>query len=114
MPDTESRARVILVVVADAAMQDSVRVIIEAAGCTPLVVPTIAHAKKSLCSTKPVLILIDPVWRDGAASQLGAEPPIVEIPVRTSSTGVRRVAKRGAPATRWLQNLIAKRCSAAD
>ena len=114
MVDTEERDKIILVVAADATMQESVRLIIEAAGCTTLVAPSIAHAKKSLRSTKPVLVLIDPVWREDAESQLGSMVPIVEIPVRTSSTGVRRVAKRGTAATRWLQDLITQRCSAAN
>lgn len=112
MPDATKRANVILVIASDVVMQESVRLIVEAAGCKALVVPSIALAQERLRAAEPVLILIDPLWQDDAVTQLGPEPPVVEIPVRTSSSGVRRVAKKGAPATRWLQALINERCSA--
>jgi hypothetical protein len=112
MPDATKRANVILVITSDVVMQESVRLIVEAAGCHALGVPSIALAQERLRSVEPVLILIDPLWQADAVSQLGPEPPVVEIPVRTSSSGVRRVAKKGAAATRWLQALISERCSA--
>jgi hypothetical protein len=36
----------------------------------------------------------------------------VQVPVRTSSTGVRRIAKRNQAAVRWLMGLVAERCAA--
>jgi len=111
--DAAKDGRVVLVLAADAAMQDSVRRIVDEAGCRPIIASTPEKAKRHLdtAPTQPVLILVDPACPSEVLAQLGPQCPIVEIPVRTSATGVRRVAKRGAAATRWLMDLIADRCS---
>ena len=108
-------SKTILILCSDRAMQEALRRIVEAAGCHPLLAGTIDLAKSKRVEQSPVLMLVDPllVAECTAAFSTDAGVPIVPVPVRTSSTGVRRIAKRNDAAVRWLSSLVNERCAVA-
>ncbi|MDB4970200.1 MAG: hypothetical protein JWN44_5889 [Myxococcales bacterium] len=114
MRDARDGPKVVLVVAAEKAMQDSVLAIIEAAGCAPLIAASGAIATTLCQATRPVLVLVDPVCHADVSARLGAGLRIVAIPIRTSAAGVRRVAKRRTAAVRWLREIVETHCSAAS
>jgi hypothetical protein len=106
--------KAVLVVCSDRAMQEALRRIVAAAGCHPLLAGTVDIARRLRAEQIPVLVLADPQLAVECSSVLGdGVCPIVAVPVRTSSTGVRRLAKRSDAAVRWLTGLVADRCSVA-
>jgi hypothetical protein len=110
MLDTTLRA--VLVICGDRAMQEALRRIITAAGCHPLLAGNVELALQMRAERTPVLVLVDPQLAVPCASALGEGVcPIVLVPVRTSSSGVRRIAKRSDAAVRWLSGLVAERCA---
>lgn len=113
MADTPSKT--VLILCGDRAMQEALRRIVEAAGCHPLLAGTIELALQKRAEQPPVLMLVDPllVAQCSSAFANDAGIPIVPVPVRTSSTGVRRIAKRNDAAVRWLHGLVSQRCAVA-
>lgn len=103
--------KVVVVVVVDQALWESVDALVRSAGCKAVHATTVEQAGKLLVRTRPVLMLFDP----GFEAELGALGtdgcPATAIPVRVSSTGVRRFAKRSGDAVRWLKQLVAQQCS---
>lgn len=98
---------VVLVICADRAMQEALREIVTAAGCRMLAVASVAAAERRLQRQHAALVLVDPLFGDAAAAALGVG--VVEIPVRTSATGVRRIARQNRGAVRWLKTLLDER-----
>jgi hypothetical protein len=104
-------AKVILVISSDRGMQASLGAIVEEAGCRALFAASVLVAQRKLVRAMPVLILTDPLCA-GDVGALSPPCPVVEFPVRTSSTGVRRIAKRKDATVKWLTELIAEKCAA--
>jgi hypothetical protein len=102
--------KVILVLCADRTIQTSLRKVVEEAGCRASVCETVATAQRTLERTTAVLILSDPLLAAAAKVALAASCPIVEFSVRTSSTGVRRMAKRNDASVKWLTGLVESHC----
>jgi hypothetical protein len=115
MADTASK--VVIVVCGDRAIQEAIRRIVEAAGCQPSLTATVDAALKRRTEQggAAVLVLVDPLLLAESTAAMGTNGgcPVVAVPVRTSSTGVRRIAKRSDAAVRWLRSLIAERCAVA-
>ena len=59
---------------------------------------------------RPVVVLVDPLLAE-ACQALASLCPLVTIPLRVSSTGVRRMAKRNEAAVRWLTAVVAQYCA---
>src|SRR4051812_17190551 len=106
--------KVVLLICGDRAMQEVLRVIVASAGCRMVAAGSVAAAERRLERQRPVLILVDPLIGAPAAACLGHDGHVVEVPVRTSSSGVRRIAKHNDGAVRWLKDLVATRCRSAD
>lgn len=104
--------KLVLVLCADRTMQASLRTIVEEAGCRAAFSATVAAAQRRPDRATVVLVLCDPLLADEGKAALASACPVVTFPVRTSSTGVRRMAKRNDAAARWLAELVATRCSA--
>ncbi|HEY2744003.1 MAG TPA: hypothetical protein VGL86_05255 [Polyangia bacterium] len=81
----------------------------------PSLTATVDAAVKRKAEQPAVLVLVDPLLlaESTAAFAGNGACPVVAVPVRTSSTGVRRIAKRSDAAVRWLRGLIADRCAVA-
>ena len=105
------KPNVILVLCADRTIQASLRKVVEGAGCRASVCETIATAQRALARTTPVLILSDPLLSADAKAMLTASCAVVEFTVRTSSTGVRRMAKRNDASVKWLTELVESHCA---
>jgi hypothetical protein len=104
--------KVVLIVCSDRAMQEALRMVVEEAGCRSLMAATVAVAQQHLERATPILILVDPACGAEACDALTAPCPIMEFPIRTSSTGVRRIARKGDAATKWLSQVVASHCEA--
>ena len=102
-------AKVVLVVCPDRTIQDAVRRVVEACGCRAVVTAAVEAAVAEVDGARPVVALVDPRL-GGACAVLQARCTVAEIPLRVSSTGVRRMAKRNESAVRWLTALMASRC----
>ncbi len=96
--------QLLLVVCRDRAMQEALRDSAARAGWRTLAATSIAAAEPMLARQRPALILVDPALGD--ASALARHAPVEPIPVRTSSSGVRRLAKHSEGAGEWLRSLI--------
>ena len=113
----ETASKIVLVVCGDRAIQEAIRRIVEAAGCHPSLLATVdAAVKRKSEQPTAVLVLVDPLLMAESAQAFGPTNgcPLVAVPVRTSSTGVRRIAKRSDAAVRWLRGLIAERTAVAS
>ena len=102
--------KLVLVVCGDRAIQDSVRRIVEAAGCRAALVTGCEAATHELERAAAVVTLVDPLLAE-ACRPLASVCPLVIIPLRVSSTGVRRMARRNESAVRWLTALVAQHCA---
>ncbi len=114
----ETASRIVIVVCGDRAIQEAIRRIVEAAGCQPSLTATVDAAVQRKSEQPAVLVLVDPLLLAESTVAFGSNGsngscPVVAVPVRTSSTGVRRIAKRSDAAVRWLRGLIAERCAVA-
>ena len=107
---TAAAPKLVLVVCSDHAMQASLRSVVEEAGCRAALAASVAAAQRELDRIVPVLILIDPLCGSEVPA-LVADCAVVEFPVRTSSTGVRRIAKRHDAGVKWLKELVASHCA---
>jgi CheY-like chemotaxis protein len=89
--------RLVLVLEDDQNLQESVRRLAERHGYKVVTARSLSEAKRVLERiAKPCLILLDTLMKGGleAMVQLGSEYPLATIPVRLSSTNVRRMSKR--------------------
>lgn len=107
-----SDLKAVLVITRDRVINGALRAIIAAAGCEAVVLSSVAAAVRWLARWSPLLILIDPELTAAAENELAAPLRVVEIPLRTSASGVRRLAKRHHEAIGWLVDLIHAECSA--
>jgi hypothetical protein len=108
---TERHAtKVVLVLCGDEAIQGSLRALIDDAGCRAVTCPSLAQARARLATAQPVLVLVDPLLHEEAASAFADVCGLAVIPMRTSSTGVRRFAKHSTGAVRWLRELVTQHC----
>lgn len=106
--------RVVLVISADRGLRESLEKVVARAKCRAVAVHDCAAADRIIVHDPPVLILIDPTQRQSLSASARAVCVVVEIPVRTSQTGVRRLARPGSEAVRWLTGLVAQRCAASS
>jgi hypothetical protein len=102
--------KVVLVVSANRTMQASLRTVVEEAGCRAIFSATIAAAQRRLAAEPVALILADPLLAAELPALAGV-CPVVTFPVRTSSTGVRRMAKRNEAGVKWLTELVSRHCA---
>jgi CheY-like chemotaxis protein len=89
--------KIVLVLEDDQTLQESVRRLVQDAGFKVVTARSLPEAMQLLNRiTRPCLILFDARTREGleAMAKLGATYPLASIPVRVSSTNVRRMAKR--------------------
>jgi hypothetical protein len=101
---------VVLVICGDEAIQGSLRALIADAGCRSVVCSSAAEAGRRVEHLRPVLVLFDPILQAECEAAVAGLCTLVAIPVRTSSTGVRRFAKRTTVAVRWLRDLVTQHC----
>lgn len=89
--------RMVLVLEDDHNLQESVRRVAERLGYKVVSARSLSEAKNLLTRiAKPCLVLLDTLMKEGleAMAQLGSQYPLATIPVRLSSTNVRRISKR--------------------
>jgi hypothetical protein len=103
--------KVILVICSDRTIQASLRTVIEDAGCQAAFSADVGAGRRQLARTTPILILTDPLLALEVMAALAGSCPVVEFPVRTSSTGVSRMAKRNDAGVKWLSELIESHCA---
>jgi hypothetical protein len=111
MAEQSGARKVVLIISSDRGLCDSVDKVVARAKCRAVAVRDSAAAERAIERVRPVLILVDPVRRDELPSQLRAMCTVAELPVRSSGSGVRRLAKPSSEAVRWLTGLIAERCA---
>lgn len=104
--------RVVLVISSHRGLCDSIDKIVARARCRAVVVPDCATAERVIDHLRPVLILIDPLRREELSARTRGMCDVVEIPIRVSGSGVRRLAKASHDAVRWLTGLVAEHCAA--
>ena len=112
MVDTSGTRKVVLVICSDIGLRDSVDKVVARAKCRAVAVPDCSVAERAIETHRPVLILIDPLRHDTLTARLRSLCVVVDIPIRTSASGVRRLAKPHTEAVRWLTDLVAERCAA--
>jgi len=91
------RSKMVLVLEDDQNLQESVRRLAERLGYKVVTARSLPEAKQVLERiARPCLILLDTLMKEGleAMAQLGSAYPLATIPVRVSSTNVRRMSKR--------------------
>src|SRR5262249_51014572 len=111
MVDAPDARKVVLIISSDRGLSESVDKIVARANCRAVAVRDCAAAERAIEHVQPVLILIDPRRHDELTARVRGLCIVVEIPVRTSGSGVRRLAKPGTEAVRWLTDLVANRCA---
>ena len=111
MVDKLDACRVVLVLSSDRGLCASVDKLVARARCRAVAVPDCAAAERSIERVRPVLVLVDPLRRDALSARVRARCAVAEIPIRTSGSGVRRLAKPTTGAVRWLTGLVAERCA---
>jgi hypothetical protein len=111
MVDTPDARKVVLIISTDRGLTESVDKIVARAKCRAVAVRDCTAAERAIERVRPVLILLDPLRPDEPSARLRGMCIVVEIPVRTSSSGIRRLAKPGTEAVRWLTDLVADRCA---
>jgi CheY-like chemotaxis protein len=87
----------VLVLEDDHNLQESVRRLVEAGGYKVVTARSLAEATSVLERVaRPCLILLDALMHGGreAMAELGTRYPLATIPVRVSSSNVRRISKR--------------------
>lgn len=87
----------VLVLEDDKNLQDSVRRVAERLGYRVVSASSLNEANSLLERiARPCLILLDALMKGGleAMAQLGSRYPLATIPVRLSSTNVRRISKK--------------------
>ena len=87
----------VLVLEDDHNLQESVRRLAERLGYRVVAARSLAEAKQLLQRiARPCLVLLDTLMKEGieAMAQLGAQYPLATIPVRLSSSSVRRMSKK--------------------
>lgn len=90
-------ARMVLVLEDDHNLQESVRRLAERLGYRVVAARSLGEAKRLLSRiARPCLVLLDTLMKEGleAMAQLGSQYPLATIPVRLSSTSVRRMSKK--------------------
>jgi hypothetical protein len=112
MVDRRGARKVVLIVSSDHGLSDAVDKMVARAKCRAVAVRDGVAAGRAVEQVRPVLILVDPLRRDELPARVRASCAVVAIPVRTSGSGVRRLAKASSEAVRWLTDLVAERCAA--
>ena len=90
-------SRLVLVLEDDHHLQESVRRLAERLGYKVVSARSLHEAKSVLARiARPCLVLLDTLMKEGleAMTLLGAQYPLATIPVRVSSSNVRRMSKR--------------------
>jgi CheY-like chemotaxis protein len=106
----------VLVLEDDHGLQESVRRLVEHAGLRVVTARSLTEARTLLRRiARPCLILLDTLMQGGreAMAQLGAEYPLATIPVRVSSSNVRRMTKR-AVQLEQLRATLQQHCGSTD
>jgi CheY-like chemotaxis protein len=89
--------KIVLVLEDDRTLQESVRKLVEGHGFRVVMARSLPEAQRLLDRiTRPCLILLDMLMHEGreAMAKLGAHYPLATIPVRVSSSNVRRMSKK--------------------
>jgi CheY-like chemotaxis protein len=89
--------KMVLILEDDHALLDSVRKLVENFGYHVVTARSLTEAQSQLERIRrPCLILLDALMQGGreAMAQLGAHYPLATIPVRVSSTNMRRITER--------------------
>ncbi len=105
--------RLVLLLEDDRTLQESVRKIVEKAGYKVVTARSLPEAQQLLERiTRPCLILLDTLTRQGfeAMNKLGQQYALASIPVRVSSTNVRRISK-SAVQLDVLRDLLQQHCT---
>ena len=106
----------VLVMEDDQNLQESVRRLVERCGFKVVTARSLTEAKRVLGRiARPCLILLDTLMNEGleAMAQLGAQYPLATIPVRVSSSNVRRMTKRSVH-LELLREALQQHCAPAD
>lgn len=106
--------RVVLIISSDRGLRDAVDKRVTRARCRAVAVRDGAAAEQAFDQHRPALILVDPLQHDELSTRLRSLCVVVAIPVRTSGSGIRRLAKPNTEAIRWLTELVVERCAATD
>ncbi|MDB4969015.1 MAG: hypothetical protein JWN44_4704 [Myxococcales bacterium] len=102
-------APLILVISDDCNLRQTTRSFLERRRYHPLVAVSLAEAQRLIAWVgAPCVVLIDPgtINLETAPSALAGVAPIVALPVRTSASGVRRIAKK----SQELEAIIESHC----
>lgn len=110
--DLSDARKVVLIISSDRGLSQAVDRVVARARCRGVAVRDCAAAERALEQILPVVILVDPLRHDELTARVRAVCAVVAIPVRTSGSGVRRLAKASTEAVRWLTDLVAERCAA--
>lgn len=102
--------RIILAVTADRGMQDALAAIIAATGCDAVIANDAEDAARRMRGRHVAFVVADPACLAEVTARFGTLAGVVELPVRVSSTGIRRIAKPRDAAIRWLQAQLEARC----
>lgn len=104
----------VLVLENDRTLQDSVRKLVERSGYRVVTARSLSEAQSLLERiTRPCLILLDTLMTEGleAVAKLGAHYPLATIPVRVSTSNVRRMSKKSVQLD-VLRDLLEQHCGA--
>jgi CheY-like chemotaxis protein len=105
----------VLVIEDDHNLQESVRRVAERMGFRVVAARSLSEAKQLLARiARPCLVLLDTLRKEGreAMAQLGADYPLATIPVRLSSSSVRRMSKKSVHLD-LLREALKQHCGAA-
>jgi CheY-like chemotaxis protein len=110
------KSKMVLVVEDDHNLQESIRRLVERCGYRVVSVRSLAEAHSTLKRiARPCLILLDTLMKEGleAMAQLSAQHALVTIPVRLSTSKVRRMSKRSVHLD-LLREALLQHCGATD